>query len=39
MINFVEFFKNSLKWIILGIFNLLLSTQNVNVARFACNVE
>ena len=32
-------FKNSPKLAILGIFNELLSTQNVNVARFARNVE
>ena len=32
-------FTNSLKWTILGSFNQFLSTQNVNVARFACNVE
>ena len=32
-------FKNSPKWTIFGIFNELLSTQNVNVARFARNVE
>ena len=32
-------FKNPPKWIIFGIFNKLLSTQNVNVARFARNVE
>ena len=32
-------FKKSPKWAIFGIFNLLLSTQNVNVARFARNVE
>ena len=31
-------FKNSPKWTIFGIFNELLSTQNVNVARFARNV-
>ena len=32
-------FKNSPKWTIFGIFNWLLSTKNVNVARFARNVE
>ena len=32
-------FKNSPNWTIFGTFNLLLSTQNVNVARFARNVE
>ena len=32
-------FKNSPKWTIFGVFNSLLSTQNVNVARFARNVE
>ena len=31
-----RFFKNSPKWTIFGLFNELLSTQNVNVAR---NVE
>ena len=35
----IQVFKNSPKWTILGIFNYLLSTQNVNVARFARNVE
>ena len=35
----LQIFKNSPKWTILGIFNKLLSTQNVNVARFAHNVE
>ena len=30
----LQFFKNSPKWTIFGIFN-----QNVNVARFARNVE
>ena len=34
-----QVFKNSPKWTIFGIFNLLLSIQNVNVARFARNVE
>ena len=34
-----RFFKNSPKWTIFGLFNELLSTQNVNVARFARNVE
>ena len=32
-------FQKPSKWTILGIFNQLLSTQNVNVARFAHNVE
>ena len=32
-------FKNSPKWTIFGIFIYLLSTQNVNVACFARNVE
>ena len=32
-------FKKSSKWSIFGTFNELLSTQNVNVARFARNVE
>ena len=32
-------FQNSPKWTIFGIFNELLSTHNVNVARFARNVE
>ena len=35
----LQVFKNSSKWTIFGIFNQLLSTQNVNVARFARNVE
>ena len=35
----LQVFKNSPKWTIFGIFNSLLSTQNVDVARFACNVE
>ena len=35
----LQVFKSSPKWTILGIFNQLLSTQNVNVARFARNVE
>ena len=35
----LQVFKNSSKLTIFGIFNELLSTQNVNVARFACNVE
>ena len=35
----LQVFKNSPKWTILGIFNQLLSTQNVNVARFARNVK
>ena len=35
----LQVFKNSPKWTIFGIFNLLLSTQNVNVARFARSVE
>ena len=35
----LQVFKNSPKWTIFGIFNLLLSTQNVNVARFARNVD
>ena len=34
-----QFFKKSPKWTICGIFNELSSTQNVNVARFARNVE
>ena len=32
-------FQNSAKWIIFGIFHYLLSTPNVNVARFARNVK
>ena len=32
-------FQISSKWTIFGIFNQLLSTQNVDVARFARNVE
>ena len=35
----LQVFKNSPKWTIFGIFNQLLSTQNVNVARLARNVE
>ena len=35
----LQVFKNSPKCTIFGIFNQLLSTQNVNVARFARNVE
>ena len=35
----LQVFKNSPKWTIFGLFNELLSTQNVNVARFARNVE
>ena len=35
----LQVFKNSPKWTIFGVFNQLLSTQNVNVARFARNVE
>ena len=35
----LQVFKNSPKWSIFGISNQLLSTQNVNVARFARNVE
>ena len=35
----LQVFKNSPKLTIFGIFNELLSTQNVNVARFAGNVE
>ena len=35
----LQVFKNSPKWINFGIFNELLSTQNVNVARFARNVK
>ena len=35
----LQVFKNSPKLTIFGIFNELLSTQNVNVARFARNVE
>ena len=35
----LQVFKNSPKWIIFGIFNQLLSTQNANVARFARNVK
>ena len=31
--------KNTRNWTIFGIFNELLSTKNVNVARFARNVE
>ena len=35
----LQVFKNLPKWIIFGIFNELLSTQFVKVARFARNVE
>ena len=35
----LQVFKNSPKWTFFGIFNKLLSTQNVNVARFARIVE
>ena len=35
----LQVLKNSPKWTIFCIFNELLSTQNVNVARFARNVE
>ena len=35
----LQVFKNSPKWTIFGIFNEFLPTQNVNVARFARNVE
>ena len=35
----LQIFKNSSKQTIFGIFNWLLSTQNVNVARYARNVE
>ena len=35
----LQVFKKSPKLTIFGIFNELLSTQNVNVARFARNVE
>ena len=35
----LQIFKNSPKFTIFGLFNELLSTQNVNVARFARNVE
>ena len=35
----LQVFKNSPKWTIFGIFNELLSTRNVYVARFARNVE
>ena len=35
----LQVFINSPKLTIFGIFNELLSTQNVNVARFARNIE
>ena len=35
----LEIYKRSAKLAIYGIYNELLSTQNVNVARFARNVE
>ena len=34
-----QFFKEAPKWTIFGTFNELLSTENVNVTRFARNVE
>ena len=37
--NKFQVFKNSSKLTIFGIFNELLSTQNVYVARFARNIE
>ena len=33
----LQIFKNSPKWTIIGIFNLLLSIQNANVVRFSSN--
>ena len=39
MSHFFLIFKKSSKLTLFGIFNELLSTQNVNVARFARNVE
>ena len=35
----LQVFKNSPKLNIFGVSDVLLSTQNVNLARFACNVE
>ena len=35
----LQIFKNKPKYAIFGLFNELLSTQNVNVARFAGNVD
>ena len=35
----IQAFKNSPKLAIFGIFKELLATQNVNVARFARNIE
>ena len=35
----LQVFKNSSNWTIFAIFDEFLSTQNVNVARFARNVE
>ena len=35
----LQVFKNLPKWTIFGIFNQLLSAQNVNLVRFARNVE
>ena len=35
----LQVFKNSPKWTIFFLFSQLWSTHNVNVARFACNVE
>ena len=32
-------FKSLPNWTIFGIFNEFLTTQNVNIARFACNAE
>ena len=34
-----QLFQTSPKWTIFGIFDLLLSIKNINVARFARNVE
>ena len=35
----LQVFKHSPKWTVFGIYNELLSTQNINVARFARNVK
>ena len=39
LLKLSQIFKNSQILIIFGIFKEILSTQNVNVARFARNVE
>ena len=39
LVTLIQVLENSPKWSIFGIFNELLSTQNVDVARFARNDE